>query len=276
MKKTTRIFAASLALVGCFAFTGCSTNDSSDSSKSDTSASASASDTSQQDSGAGDEEGALKVNARPDECNNQELQGPEESLGPFDISVKFFQPGEMIPSPNSTMWMEKYADSQMHLEVDTKANAFGTNWGYSVDETPANLHMMYVLMDDSKKVISQGMMMEMNASDGAHYGTNLKNDTIKKAGDYTLKITVYPPVAYDLHSDYLTGVPATDWFKPLTAEMDWKITQDQLDTVNKAKVSDPKAVPDKCKKYPVKMYEDKTAQKAMEKAESVAPVPMEH
>lgn len=274
MNTTTRILAAGVVLAGSLALTGCATNDAAKATKSDAPASASAEQTPA--TNGGEEEGALKVNARPDECSNQELQGPEESLGPFDISVKFFQPGEMIPSPNSTMWMEKYADSQMHLEVDTKANAFGTNWGYSVDETPANIQMMYVLMDSTKKVLSQGMMMEMNASDGAHYGTNLKTNTIKSAGDYTLKITVYPPVDYNLHSDYLTGVPATDWFKPLTAEMNWKITQDQLDTVNKAKVSDPNAVPENCQKYPVKMYEDKAAQKAMEKAESLTPIPLQH
>ncbi|MBN9643265.1 iron transporter [Corynebacterium mendelii] len=219
-------------------------------------------------------EGAAGVNARPDECGLQEQQGPEASFGPFDVSIHYFQPGEMLPNPDADMTMASYADSQMHLEVDTKVNEFGTNWGWSVDETPADLRMFYKLEDPEGKQVAAGMMMEMNAIDGSHYGTNLVNDTITGPGEYTMTLTVYPPKNYSLHGDYITGVPAEGWFKPLTVVMPWKLTQDNLDIVKENKRENPMTVPDNCKDYPVKQFSDPTAEAAMKKAEAEAPLPM--
>lgn len=219
-----------------------------------------------------EDEGAVALNKRPDKFANHEQDGPETSVGPFDLALHFFQPGHMADNQDATMKMVDYKDAQMHLELDTKANKFGTNWGYSVDETPADLRMVYSLADASGKVLSQGMMMEMNAIDGSHYGTNLKNDTIPGPGDYKLTITVYPPQNYALHNDYKTGVIAKSWFKPLTTTMDWKITQEQFDMVKKDKIADPLAVPEGAPE--VKMYKDKAAEAAMAKAEAAKPLPL--
>lgn len=228
------------------------------------------------DAASGDEVGAVKANARPDECGLQEQAGPEATFGPFDGAVHFFQPGQMFKNPDATEHMLDYKDSQMHLEFDLKANEFATNWGYSVDETPADLQLVYKLEDSSGKVLATDHMMEMNAIDGSHYGTNLPKDTITKPGDYTLTITIYPPKNYHLHQDYVTGVPARGWFKPLTVAMPWKITQENLDVVKENTVENFMDPSDKCKDYPVKMYEDEASQKAMEEAEAATPVEMKH
>ncbi|WKD59615.1 iron transporter [Corynebacterium caspium] len=218
--------------------------------------------------------GAPAANARPDECGLQEQAGPEATFGPFDGGVHFFQPGQMYTNPDSTMKMLDYAESQMHLEFDLKANAFATNWGYSVDETPAALTLLYQLANSEGKIISEGHMMEMNAIDGSHYGTNLAKDTITEPGDYTLTVTIYPPTNYDLHQDYITGPPARGWFKPLTVAMPWKITQENLDIVAANTVENPMEPSAECAAYPVKFYEDPTAQKAMDKAAATTAIPM--
>lgn len=217
---------------------------------------------------------AVAINARPNECGLQEQQGPEQSVGPFDISVKFFQPGAMLSSPGSNMHMKNYEDSQMHLEVDTKANAWGTNWGYSTDETPAGLQMWYSLTDASGKELAHDMMMEMNAIDGSHYGTNLPAKTIVEPGTYHLKMTIYPPRNYAIHQDYITGVPKKGWFAPMTADMEWILSREMLDKVDSLRREAPMTVPDNCKNYPVRMVKDDAAEKAYSQAIKLIPVPI--
>jgi hypothetical protein len=68
-------------------------------------------------------------------------------------------------------------------------------------------------------------MMPMVASDGPHYGDNVK---LKGPGRYRVKFTIYPPSAKDnpqgnhfgRHTDRATGV--RPWFKPVEAE--WEFT----------------------------------------------------
>lgn len=259
-----KILAAVTAGLFCAGSLGACTSNEAASEKAD--------DTKAEAAAEGAAEGAPEVNARPDECGLQEQEGPTTSFGIFDAAVMYFQPGQMAENPNSTMKMLDYKDSQMHIELDLKANAYATNWGYSVDETPANLTIKYLLTDKDGQTKSEGMMMPMNAIDGSHYGTNLAKDTITEPGDYKLKITIFPPSNYDIHSDYITGVPADAWFKPLTQEMDWKIEQENLDAVKENTVDNPMEPGDNCKKYPKKMYENKDAAKTLEEAEKNEPL----
>jgi uncharacterized protein involved in high-affinity Fe2+ transport len=68
-------------------------------------------------------------------------------------------------------------------------------------------------------------MMPMVASDGPHYGDNVK---LKGPGKYKVKFTVYPPNAkenphgnhFGRHIDRATGV--RPWFK--TVEVEWEFT----------------------------------------------------
>ncbi|MFW0121932.1 iron transporter [Rothia sp. CCM 9419] len=274
--KKTLVTLASLA-IATTALAGCTKNEESktaDEAKATASVSAEAKASDEAAAPEEEAEGAVAANKRPDECGLQEQAGPEADFGPFIGAIHFFQPGQMFDNPKSTMKMLDYKDSQMHLEFDLKATEFATNWGYSVDETPADLHLMYKLDNSEGKTVASGMMMEMNAIDGSHYGTNLPKDSITEPGDYTLTVTIYPPNNYDLHQDYITGVPARGWFKPLTAVMPWKITQENLDIVKENTVENFMEPSEACKDYPVKMFEDPAAQKAMEKAESETAVPM--
>lgn len=63
--------------------------------------------------------------------------------------------------------------------------------------------------------------MGMVASDGPHYGDNIK---LNGPGKYHLTMTVKPPMqmghmAFGRHVDKETGVGA--WFKPVTLEYDF-------------------------------------------------------
>jgi uncharacterized protein involved in high-affinity Fe2+ transport len=63
--------------------------------------------------------------------------------------------------------------------------------------------------------------MPMNASDGPHYGANIK---LNGVGDYHVKFLVQNPEAqgYVLHVDKTTGVTGRFWGTPLVAE--WDVT----------------------------------------------------
>ena len=69
-------------------------------------------------------------------------------------------------------------------------------------------------------------MMPMVASDGPHYGDNVK---LKGPGKYKVKFIIYPPSAkentagnhFGRHTDRATGV--RPWFKAVEAE--WEFTQ---------------------------------------------------
>jgi uncharacterized protein involved in high-affinity Fe2+ transport len=60
----------------------------------------------------------------------------------------------------------------------------------------------------------------MNASDGPHYGANLKLDG---AGTYKVKFIIRSPEdqGFLLHVDQETGVPGRFWNQPLVAEWDF-------------------------------------------------------
>jgi uncharacterized protein involved in high-affinity Fe2+ transport len=65
----------------------------------------------------------------------------------------------------------------------------------------------------------EGTFMPMNASDGPHYGANIK---LNGVGEYHVKFSIQNPEAlgYALHVDPTTGVPGRFWTQPLVAEWD--------------------------------------------------------
>ena len=68
--------------------------------------------------------------------------------------------------------------------------------------------------------------MQMNASDGPHYGANIKLD---QAGQYTVTITIHSPEenGWVLHVDPETGVKGRFWTQPIELTWDWKYTPQQ-------------------------------------------------
>lgn len=85
--------------------------------------------------------------------------------------------------------------------------------------------MKYELTRLGGNEVIKGDMMPMVASDGPHYGDNVK---LKGPGKYKVKFTIYSPGAkenpqgnqFGRHTDRATGV--RPWFKPVEAE--WEFT----------------------------------------------------
>jgi uncharacterized protein involved in high-affinity Fe2+ transport len=146
--------------------------------------------------------------------------GTPQNLAGMEVAAVYLQPIEMEPEG----MMRKAAESDVHLEADIHALSSNAN-GYPEGAWIPFLHVKYELtkLPGGEKVA--GDLMPMVASDGPHYGDNVK---LMGPGKYRLKYTVYPPNAkenpigqhYGRHTDRQTGV--RPWFKPFQVE--WEFT----------------------------------------------------
>lgn len=216
MKNTKITALLGLLLAGSLAFSlsacGNSNNGSSDASSSDSSSSHNHSESSSSDSSdtsAGFEE--LQV----DEAHS------DQDVGPLTVNAVYFQPIDMEPSGMGL----KAADASFHLEADISANEEGTKLGYGKGDFVADLTVNYDIIDkSSNESVASGTFMQMNASDGPHYGANVKLD---QAGAYKLVLTIESPEkkGWMLHVDPETGVEGRYWTEPLEVTFpDWNYT----------------------------------------------------
>jgi uncharacterized protein involved in high-affinity Fe2+ transport len=140
--------------------------------------------------------------------------GDDHELGPLNVAGVYFQPVDMIPASAGL----SAAQSDIHIEADI--SALSNDLGYGVGDFVPNLTVRYELTQKNGWK-SEGTFMPMNASDGPHYGANIKLNGI---GDYNVKFFITNPEAqgYVLHVDKTTGVPGRFWTTPLVAE--WDVT----------------------------------------------------
>ena len=118
----------------------------------------------------------------------------DEELGFINLSAVYFQP---VPMSDGT----KAEDYDIHLEADI--SALENNFGYELGSWIPYLTVDYSVAQEGE-VKASGTFMEMAASDGPHYGANIK---LPEAGTYELTITIHSPADnnYLLHTDELTG-----------------------------------------------------------------------
>ncbi|GAB3628054.1 membrane protein [Pandoraea terrae] len=140
---------------------------------------------------------------------------PQHANG-MEVAAVYLQPIKMEPEG----MMRKAELSDIHLEADIKAVKDNPNGYAEGDWVPALVVKYELKKAGSNKVIS-GDLMPMVASDGPHYGDNVKLDG---PGKYTLKLTVQPPSAdphthFGRHVDKETGVGP--WFKPFQTSYDF-------------------------------------------------------
>jgi uncharacterized protein involved in high-affinity Fe2+ transport len=112
------------------------------------------------------------------------------------------------------------SQADMHLEADISATE-GNNLGYGVGDFVPYLTVKYqIKKKDGGKVI-EGNFMPMSASDGPHYGNNIKLDG---PGEYKITFIVDNPEkqSYLLHVDKKTGVTGRFWKEPITVSWDFK------------------------------------------------------
>lgn len=145
--------------------------------------------------------------------------GTPQNVAGMEIAAVYLQPIEMEPEGH----MRRATESDVHLEADIHALASNPN-GFAEGMWIPFLHIRYeVLRQGSTQPIS-GTFMPMVASDGPHYGDNVK---LQGPGRYTLRLTIAPPNApenelghhFGRHTDRATGV--RPWFKTFNVEWDF-------------------------------------------------------
>ncbi|MDR1966913.1 MAG: iron transporter [Synergistaceae bacterium] len=141
--------------------------------------------------------------------------GDDQVVGPLVIAGVYFQPVDMEPA--SAGGLPK-SQADMHLEADISANE-GNDLGYGAGDFVPNLTVRYIAEKVGGKKI-EGVFMPMSASDGPHYGNNVKLDG---AGKYKITFIIESPEKQDylLHVDQETGVPGRFWKEPITVSWDF-------------------------------------------------------
>ena len=186
---------ATLALVGSLGLAGCgSKNDSSNASASET--------------------------AKEAGFNENPIEPDQEAEGQINVALVYFQPVDMEPAGASGL---KASDASFHLEADV-AGLEGNTLGYGVGDFVPGLTIDYkIALKDGSGTPVTGTFMQMNASDGPHYGANIKLD---QAGDYTVTLSIHSPQesGWVLHVDPETGVEGRFWTQPIELAWDWNYT----------------------------------------------------
>lgn len=148
-----------------------------------------------------------------DEAGFEEFPiGDEQDVGPdgiIHIAAVYFQPVVMEPASEAGLTVE---EANIHIEADISANE--NNLGYGAGDWIPYLTIDYKVVDADGNVYSEGTFMPMAASDGPHYGANIKLDV---DGVYSLVLTIHSPAenGYLLHVDPETGVEGRFWTEPI-------------------------------------------------------------
>ena len=216
-KKIAALLGILLAGSMAFSLSACgNSNDSASDAKSDTSTSDTTDKSS--DSSADDSNGAGFEEIQVDEKHS------DQDVDALTVNAVYFQPIDMEPSGMGL----KAADASFHLEADIHANQKGTELGYGKGDFVPDLTVNYDIIDKTSNAsVASGTFMQMNASDGPHYGANVKLD---KAGTYQLKLSIESPASkgWMLHVDPETGVKGHFWTEPIEVTFDnWDYTPRQ-------------------------------------------------
>lgn len=132
--------------------------------------------------------------------------------GGMEIAAVYLQPVTMAPAG----MMRKASESDIHLEADIHATEGNLN-GFAVGDWMPYLRIGFTLRKANATEVIRGELMPMVASDGPHYGDNVK---LAGPGKYTLTLYVQAPddeghCHFGRHVDKETGVGP--WFAPVTA-----------------------------------------------------------
>lgn len=174
--------------------------------------------------------------AAPGEAGFLEIPIGETIVGPYQVAAVYFQAVDMVPENKQP----SAAESDLHLEADIHLTAEASvkyGFGDGDENWPAYLTVAYkVMSEDGSQEITSGVFMPMNASDGPHYGINLKKG-ILSVGKYKLILEIKASEDYLLHVDEETGVTgaveggkdaASEYYVKQTVEFEWNYDGSQL------------------------------------------------
>ena len=212
---------AALALAGTLGLAGCGSKDASNASggKGGAATAAAATDTASE---------SASVEATNDSGGNAGFEeypigSDKEAEGQINVALVYFQPVDMEPAGAAGL---KASEASFHMEVDVSALKDNT-LGYGAGDFVPGLKIDYkIALKDGSGTPVTGTFMKMNASDGPHYGANIKLD---QAGDYTVSVSIHSPEedGWVLHVDPETGVKGRFWTQPIELQWDWKYTPQQ-------------------------------------------------
>ena len=140
----------------------------------------------------------------------------------INVAAVYFQAVDMKSGEGNT---QSGADFTMHIEADIAA--MENDLGFVVDQFVPGLTVEYEIVNQANNaVVVKGTFMQMNASDGPHYGANIN---LNNAGTYTARFIIHSPAEnnYFIHTDDDTKPGSTlqkYWpnDKPLSVEFkDW-------------------------------------------------------
>ncbi|WP_443193578.1 iron transporter [Mycetohabitans sp. B46] len=142
--------------------------------------------------------------------------GKPQIQGGMEVGAVYLQPITMDPEG----MMRKASDSDIHLEADIHA-VKNNPTGFAEGDWMPCLQVRYELTKPGSNYVQKGDLMAMVASDGPHYGDNVK---LAGPGKYHLKLFIAPPaqtghMAFGRHVDKETGVGP--WFKPFELNYDF-------------------------------------------------------
>ena len=142
--------------------------------------------------------------------------GDEVIVGPLQVAGVYFQPVDMQPAGIGGL---PASQADMHMEADISAIA-DNKLGFGAGDFVPYLTVKYRAEKKGGKTI-EGSFMPMSASDGPHYGNNVKLDG---PGDYKITFFIENPEkqGYLLHVDKETGVPGRFWKEPLVVSWNFK------------------------------------------------------
>lgn len=125
----------------------------------------------------------------------------DEEIAFMNVNAVYFQP---VPMSNGN---ENIEDYNIHLECDV--SALENDLGYGLGDWIPYLTVDFEIIDEATgETAAEGTFMVMSASDGPHYGANIKLD---KDGTYTVRFTFHNPEenGYLVHLDGETGPGGT-------------------------------------------------------------------
>lgn len=149
--------------------------------------------------------------AVPSAAKEYPIGKPQFAHG-MEIAAVYLQPIAMEPEGA----MRPAVESDVHLEADIRAAKDNSN-GFSEGDFIPYLEVAYELTKVGAESSVKGTFVPMVASDGPHYGDNVK---LAGPGRYKLTLKVAPPKPhFGRHADKETGV--SPWFAPFSLEYDF-------------------------------------------------------
>ncbi|OPA75482.1 iron transporter [Campylobacter pinnipediorum subsp. pinnipediorum] len=143
--------------------------------------------------------------------------GEPVEINGMEIAAVYLQPVDMEPKGMDLA----PSQADIHLEADIHAIQGNKN-GFGEGEWMPYLKIAYELKNLDNGKMKKGTFMPMVASDGPHYGANLKMDA--GIGNYELKFHIDNPEkqGFGRHADKETGVGK--WFEAFDVTYNFKWT----------------------------------------------------